>query len=478
LNLLLGPHKANRDSGYGQFERIWVVQEIVNAKRAIVHCGTFQFPWALLGDVVHTLRSLKSDDVLGNPKAVTAITMMTDFQRERNSAVESSAAVPGESRLLDLLEEFREFESTVPSDKIYALLALAGPNQRARVTIDYDKPSEQVFTEFAAEEIRAGSLDVLTHCAWSAPACQLHLPSWVPDWTRPGAVEPFSFRGLRCSAAGNTKAKILSLDDNGGTIELLGRILDKVCAVDDKAHVSWAVSPTNTLQLPASAAGHLAEALPIDRLSAEMLNPEARAKRQSDLAKSWMSESVHNILTKIAFPNGTATDLQHEAAWRTFMCNRTRENEVPSQELGPYWECLMLKMTGVGFRRLPPGSPADMEVVPPHEPRNGVFTALPLPVSRDEWEQEKYNILLGSYAKWCHQRRFFRSEAGRYGWTVDGSQPGDLVAVFYGCDYPLVLRPVGDGVRSVRIIGDCYIDGLMDGEALAEGFPEHIFRLI
>ena len=40
---------------------------------------------------------------------------------------------------------------------------------------------------------------------------------------------------------------------------------------------------------------------------------------------------------------------------------------------------------------------------------------------------------------------------------------GDRVAVLHGCNFPVLLRPAGD---MFRYVGECYVDGLMDGEAI------------
>jgi hypothetical protein len=47
-------------------------------------------------------------------------------------------------------------------------------------------------------------------------------------------------------------------------------------------------------------------------------------------------------------------------------------------------------------------------------------------------------------------------------------QPGDEVWVLLGGNSPFVLRPVPDSSQ-YRLVGDCYVQGIMDGEALADG---------
>jgi hypothetical protein len=40
-----------------------------------------------------------------------------------------------------------------------------------------------------------------------------------------------------------------------------------------------------------------------------------------------------------------------------------------------------------------------------------------------------------------------------------------LVCVVLGCDVPLILRPIE---CHFELIGDCYIDGIMEGQAIAD----------
>lgn len=46
---------------------------------------------------------------------------------------------------------------------------------------------------------------------------------------------------------------------------------------------------------------------------------------------------------------------------------------------------------------------------------------------------------------------------------------GDVVAILYGCSVPVMLRQISDTKNQevkYKMIGECYIDGMMDGQAL------------
>lgn len=92
----------------------------------------------------------------------------------------------------------------------------------------------------------------------------------------------------------------------------------------------------------------------------------------------------------------------------------------------------------------------------------------------------------GDAFKWSHEaslisryRRLGLSAQGHYVLGPDTMQPGDAVAVLYGGHAPFVLRRrgprTGDGWT---LIGECYVHGMMSGEALEiKGAVEETFSI-
>ena len=66
-------------------------------------------------------------------------------------------------------------------------------------------------------------------------------------------------------------------------------------------------------------------------------------------------------------------------------------------------------------------------------------------------------------------RSFFTTDDGYVGLAPTATKLGDQVSVLLGCQSPLVLRPCGDG--SYKVMGECYIDGFMDGAAYLGPLP-------
>jgi hypothetical protein len=72
------------------------------------------------------------------------------------------------------------------------------------------------------------------------------------------------------------------------------------------------------------------------------------------------------------------------------------------------------------------------------------------------YHQALYNAL--------DNRRFFVTATGSIGVGPSFMQLGDVIAVMYGCKWPVMLRPVDNG--HYRVLGTCYVHDIMDGEAV------------
>ncbi|KAI1081111.1 heterokaryon incompatibility protein-domain-containing protein [Whalleya microplaca] len=69
------------------------------------------------------------------------------------------------------------------------------------------------------------------------------------------------------------------------------------------------------------------------------------------------------------------------------------------------------------------------------------------------------------FAHYCTGRRFFTTEKGRWGLGPPLLQPGDICAILFGADVPLILRP-SHNQGQYKLVGQCYFHGVMYGEAV------------
>ena len=68
-------------------------------------------------------------------------------------------------------------------------------------------------------------------------------------------------------------------------------------------------------------------------------------------------------------------------------------------------------------------------------------------------------------------RSYFTTVDGYMGLAPMATYRGDQVCVLLGCQSPLVLRPCGHGIH--KVVGECYIDGFMDGAACLGPLPSN-----
>ncbi|KAI2467589.1 HET-domain-containing protein [Annulohypoxylon bovei var. microspora] len=78
----------------------------------------------------------------------------------------------------------------------------------------------------------------------------------------------------------------------------------------------------------------------------------------------------------------------------------------------------------------------------------------------------------------CYGKCMFLTEAGM-GLCPNGSRVGDILVILYGSKVPHLLRPSGDP-REYYFVGECYVDGIMRGEALKgkDTLREETFLLV
>jgi hypothetical protein len=73
-------------------------------------------------------------------------------------------------------------------------------------------------------------------------------------------------------------------------------------------------------------------------------------------------------------------------------------------------------------------------------------------------------------------RSYIITSNGHFGIAPRAAEKNDIVVVLLGCNVPLLLRPVSSHVtkfeQKFRIVGSCYIVGLMNNEALLKTLPQ------
>ena len=62
------------------------------------------------------------------------------------------------------------------------------------------------------------------------------------------------------------------------------------------------------------------------------------------------------------------------------------------------------------------------------------------------------------------ERKLITTKTGYLGLAPSAANVGDEVVILYGCNFPVILRRDNEGFH--KVIGECYVDWIMDGEMI------------
>lgn len=194
------------------YTRSWVFQEIVVAKGGIVLCGSFEMEMDIFINLLDGVCDLDLQEV-GEAKSIMRSSRGYKPMfaiREARFEARNGLMFPSKSRwLATLWQAMGNLDATNPRDKVYAFLAFSDVQAETHVEPDYALPVGMVYTDAARQSIlNARSLDVLElalKTSWDSETLLplpdygskfFHLPSWVPDFSRPLPSLPFMTHNL------------------------------------------------------------------------------------------------------------------------------------------------------------------------------------------------------------------------------------------------------------------------------------------
>jgi hypothetical protein len=154
------------------FTRVWILQEVILGKQVYVSCGTKTVDWEALVALQNNFKECKiagSTLIQLLPLNFAFITMTkTDFEDEKKPS------------LVHLLAVTKDFASTNPVDKVFALLGLAKDGQDYLHNVDYIRTVAQTFQAVAQTMVKTVYMfEMLSRVRH--PKSIESLPSWVPD---------------------------------------------------------------------------------------------------------------------------------------------------------------------------------------------------------------------------------------------------------------------------------------------------------
>jgi hypothetical protein len=426
------------------FRRKWVVQEVALAKEARLYVGGgVEIEWLDIARLAFGMESLgldkpwrlklenprldSDDEKLDPGKGSTVEFRPVYITFHLISSMYMVQIYRHHATLVDGVMTTKFFDCTDPRDHVFSLLGLGagGPTIRP----DYEASVSEVFRRFSISMmIEGNSLKLLSlapdRALFQSPEVQRleDLPTWVPDLRlmRADVMASFTVRPQGFFAGGNGKP-VLSVSGDERLLHCQGLLLD---------------SPR---RFATPLVEMLLEDIPEFRNSWETTGDPSPERRERRFIR-WLRSAYQT-----AFGHDRACDLESEAVdsfSRTMSCGTDfLRNRLSPEQIATIWNFIQWKL----------GPDANKDEA---TERDSTIKLNYATTTRDSL------LLLTLGAKFCV------TESGRFGQVPLNSKLGDRICVLTGGEVPFVVRPTGSGTYT--LIGECYIDGIMDGEALQE----------
>lgn len=342
-----------------------------------------------------------------------------------------------------LLYESRDRQCGNPRDKIYALQGLMYEQPTALLRPDYDLPVAVVYANATRFLISASqSLDII--CGQEPSKAIDGLPSWTPDYS--------------CFGTGNTVPLVdlsgRKVIHNASLREPPPRIPDINALPNDWQHLQ--VSGT-----------HMGTIKSLSRQSdpGETIR-EMEQKWSVSLMKHFATvrgalPALTNISQLVGLYSDYLASHLHSDFWssvpeaakqvRDLMMSQREADQAARTVCNKYLSTLLCSRAFSG-----------------QELEKFIEQATIMKKAGDAAIETLCATILSSVR---HRRLFVMDDADVWGAAPDHATEGDSVFVIIGCSVPVVLRKLNHGAE-YRLVGECYCEGFMKGEALV-GWEEN-----
>ncbi|KAE9369199.1 hypothetical protein N431DRAFT_560090 [Stipitochalara longipes BDJ] len=388
------------------FCRVWVIQEIVMAPHLTLRCGDIELDRSVVELILDFFVNSPLNTFDKLQKSKKALRMMGTVR-----AAITTFDLSKSWTLMEVLWVTRNFGASISRDRLFAFLGIINASNDSFVVPDYDSPDAELYIQWAAHSlIGERPFACLSLACPSRSLIGENLPTWVPDW---GAATVYtclywncSFKTLTCSSPH------IHLSHCRKYLTLSGVQLDTLQVVGNKQ--AW-----KDEWLPKGNA--LPEPLEVPFLSNEFIQ-EAKA------------------IAMEAFP---LHEFPFEMLWRTLIANTTHGGDSTSSQAPPEY--------AQSFK-------AYCELA------NHLLSGDAVQVTRGLFlKAMDFDRAFSSYAG---GRKFGITKGLRMGMFPNTVQQGDIIFAPLGSSVPFVFREAENGLY--RLVGECYLHGVMYGEVAEE----------
>ncbi|KXX75150.1 Heterokaryon incompatibility protein 6, OR allele [Madurella mycetomatis] len=402
------------------WERLWVVQEVTSSTVAVVLWCDVEIPWTWVGITACLIRH--------SHEKSTSMIDEADLRGVHNACLmfllpdEEWASTP----FLHLMRVLLRFKVTNQHDRAYAILGLPGLHTGGTsvglfVQPDYGLSLHELYLSLAERivDTHENPLDLLSAVKHDH-VIDHSLPSWVPRWnvTVVRSINGSHRTGMRFHAGGISPPPIRPSchrrpTDGRLLLTAPGRIIGTVAKVAALSTGLLAEGPGR-----ASGWGPAAQLL----YQWQGVGPNEVDMDQSTMRAICMIITAGQDWYGRLIDTGEA-ERQHLADFGAFASSTWKRpwNRTPQAEHKPCGERFALAVRNV-----------------------------------------------------CQQRSIFQARDGSLGIGSTAIRPRDIICVLQGGSVPYVLRSALDRIapRGYWLVGECYLDGHMFGEALESYEPD------
>ncbi|KAI0546337.1 hypothetical protein F4679DRAFT_416227 [Xylaria curta] len=408
------------------FARVWITQELVLPRRVILKCGQSELDWDQFFEALticeresNRVSRQSPDDIRLLPDAGPAYALGLARYRQNKEGKRYG--------LLQWFELFEHAEASMEVDKLFAFLGLAHDGNGEEFVPDYESTFEEVIRRYSKGFMLRGQVMELLYRAGGPKS--YGFCSWIPRWTVgefPKTISTWDAAGGPFRA-GTPYAPLV--DTTGGQIPQ--------CLVVD-GYVVDTIHSTHPIKWGSGSSLFFFDA---------MVNFKSLLSFVSDYPTG---ESRDDLLLQLPIGNAARPHLESHAdkerAYRAFAAQD--KNEWPSdlREL-----ILSVDNDQDPSRYL-------------HMPQRAQA------VVAQYWQTAiAFSKRLGNAILCFTKGRFV-------GLVPEATVAGDQICLFHGGNVPFVVRKKGP---AYTLIGECYIHGIMNGQALQRsGLENQSFILV
>lgn len=533
MNLEIPPEnrlELTRLFSHHWFERIWNWQEVGLSKKVCIMYGGSVRTWGAFADVAWCMYHLRWESSIGDDCLEHGMSRddlkhyhILHLDEHRDGALHGTTFP-----LLSLLTEARHFTAAHPLDRVFALYSHVGNSREQDIIeafFDYELPRLAMYLNITLNCILSHrTLDVLnlahndTSTDW---------PSFVPDLALKDNMRMLGSKNGRRDwhyhACADTAPQLTIQNHQGQTREgvpffaidvhimLKGLLVDEISVVGSEMKgptlgaTPFLADWVNTALMAEGEKFYTAPELKRARelLQSSMKEQNIAGGKAGDATGVWVARRTSLAASRMGNPGDSRSYLRNSFAPALIDALKKLELEAEtnaserSGEVDPmatlpydkrypvwdisaveaFWRTLIKNQDENG--KEPSADMAKTHFKPWFRAMSGAVSNMLEALAHGHSEEGTrpeplFNDLVHMS---CNGTRIMRTKRGFIGTVPRLAKKGDVVCVLYGGQTPFILRPSESRPGLYRLIGDTYVHGLMQGEALSMDLKETKFEI-